>query len=524
MSEALATGRRLAAMLQHVSRSSRWPVLTALASLLGACAPAPAVTAPSPAVTVAGLRHAVDSMIADPKWRTAQLGILIVDPERGDTLYSHNAGKLFMPASNQKILTGAVALAQLGPDFRFSTGVFADGPVVEGVLQGNLRFEGMGDPSISDRMATDAMRPLRAIADSLALRGIARVTGALVSGADVFPDASYGFGWSWDDLDNAYSAGVDELFFNEGFMRLDVIGGPSEGTPVRVNVRPVRSFPRVLVLARTGVPRAAGETRRRMRVRNDSTDAGTILIEGEVPAGDSASVTFSYRDQSRAYLEAVREALTDRGMQVDSGVSSVRTVFPDSALRREPAGTLLFSMVSPPLREIMQAFEKPSQNQIGEILLKSLGRARTGVGSADSGSRVVRDQLLAWGARADGFVIRDGSGLSRHNVVTPETIVLVLDAMRRSTHARIFMDALPIAGVDGTIRGRMRGSPAQGNLRAKTGTLDMVRSLSGYVTTPEGRTLIFSVLANNFRVPNRDVEEVQDAIGVMLARLQRGSR
>lgn len=496
----------------------------ALSALTLACGGPRPATGVGPVVTLAGMRHAIDSMVADPKWRTAQLGILIVDPERADTLYSHNAGKLFMPASNQKILTGAVALEVLGPDFQFSTSFMADGTLQDGMIQGNLRVVGMGDPSLSDRMMTDAMQPLRALADSLAVRGIRRVAGALVPGNDAFPDATLGFGWSWDDLDFAYSAGVDELFFNEGFMRVTVLGGAAAGLPVTARVAPMRTFPRIRVLARTSAARAEGERRPRPIVRHDSTDPGAIIVSGEIAAGDSVTVSLTFRDQRRAYLEALREALTDRGIAVDSGVSLVPTVAGDSMTTPEPPGILLFSTTSPPLREVLQAFEKPSQNQIGEILLKSLGRARTGVGSADSGARVVRDQLLAWGARPDGFVIRDGSGLSRHNVVTPETIVLVLDAMRRSPHAEVFMAALPIAGVDGTIRNRMRGTAAQGNLRAKTGTLDMVRSLSGYVTTPSGRTLLFSVLANNFRVPTREVEMVQDAIGVMLARLDRSRR
>lgn len=495
-----------------------------LSALTIACGGARPVTTPVPVVTLAGMRHAIDSMVADPKWRTAQLGILIVDPERGDTLYSHNAGKLFMPASNQKILTGAVALELLGPDFRFSTTLLADGEIEDGVIQGNLRLVGTGDPSASDHMMEDAMRPLRAMADSLAVRGIRRIAGALQSGGDAFPDATLGFGWSWDDLDFAYSAGVDELFFNEGFMRIDVVGGAVAGAPVNVQLRPMRSFPRLRVLARTTDRRTENEQRLRPRVRHDSTDAGAIIVGGEIAAGDSVSISLAFRDQRRAYLEALREALGERGIAVDSGVASAAREPADSAAQLEPPGIALFSMVSPPLGEVLKAFEKPSQNQIGEILLKSLGRARAGAGSADSGARVVRDQLLAWGARPDGFVIRDGSGLSRHNVVTPETIVLVLDAMRKSTHAGVFIDALPIAGVDGTLRTRMRGTAAQGNLRAKTGTLDMVRSLSGYVTTPAGRTTIFSVLANNFRVPTREVEVIQDAIGVMLARLERGGR
>jgi D-alanyl-D-alanine carboxypeptidase/D-alanyl-D-alanine-endopeptidase (penicillin-binding protein 4) len=176
--------------------------------------------------------------------------------------------------------------------------------------------------------------------------------------------------------------------------------------------------------------------------------------------------------------------------------------------------------MSPPLRDILPHFEKPSQNQIGEILLRALGRSRKNVGSADSGARVIREQLLAWGAAGDGLVVRDGSGLSRHNVVTPETIVRVLEAMRLGPHFAVFHDALPIAGVDGTIRTRMRGTPAEGNVHAKTGTLDMVRSLSGYVSTADGRPLLFSMLSNNWTVPVREIEAVQDAIAVRLAQLR----
>jgi D-alanyl-D-alanine carboxypeptidase/D-alanyl-D-alanine-endopeptidase (penicillin-binding protein 4) len=174
-------------------------------------------------------------------------------------------------------------------------------------------------------------------------------------------------------------------------------------------------------------------------------------------------------------------------------------------------------MWSPTLRDIMPLFEKPSQNQIGEILFKTLALAKTGVGTADSAQQVVSRQLIAWGAQPDGFVVRDGSGLSRHDYVSPRTIVTVLDVMRRSPDFRLFYDGLPIAGVDGTIRNRMKGTPAEGNIHAKTGTLDKARSLSGYVTTADGRMLLFSALANNYTVPTRRVDQVTDALGVWLA-------
>ena len=494
--------------------------LTALTAFtaLAACASGGAMrgTATGDAHGVVAMRRAIDSMVADPKFRSMQWGVLVVDADRGDTLYAHNAGKLFMPASNQKILTGAVALHLLGSDYRFATTVGTTGAIAGDVLSGDLVIAGTGDPSVSDRLAGHAMSPLRAIADSLAARGVRRVQGALVRGGDHFPDATLGFGWSWDDLDFAYSAGVDELFFNDGASRVVVRAGAAPGDTVAWRTHPARTFPRVSNMARTGV---AGTTARRgptaLRIRQDSADMGAVLLEGELAAGDTAVLTITHRDQNLAYLLALREALLERGILVDGGVAARVPV---------PMTYPLFTVQSPPLRDILPAFEKPSQNQIGEILLKTLGRVRTGVGSADSGAAVVRGQLLAWGASADGFVVRDGSGLSRHDVVTPETLVKVLAAIRADTAFAAFYHALPIAGVDGTIRTRMLGTPAQGNVRAKTGTLDMVRALSGYVTTFDGRLLLFSILANNWTVPVREIEIVQDSIAVRLAQLRVGGR
>ena len=489
---------------------------SALLTVIGACGPAHAGTpAPAVAPAVAALRRSVDSMVNAPQFRSALFGILVVDPATGDTLVSHNAGKLFMPASNQKLLTGSVALQLLGPDYRYQTFVGASGPVLDGTLLGDLVVAGTGDPSVSDHMATDAMRPLREMADSLAAHGVRHINGAIVPGADAFPGPTLGFGWAWDDLDFDYSAGVDELYFNEGFSLLVVHAGAAAGDSVIVRTMPARSVPRVRVWARTAAAAAAGAPRGRGRslsVRQDSSDATAVILDGTIAAGDSAVLSITHRDPSRIFLLALREALKERGIVAEGGVSPWRgsAVYP------------LFARTSPPLSEILRAFEKPSQNQIGEILLRTLGRVRTGVGSPDSGARVVRDQVLAWGAAPDGMRVRDGSGLSRHDVVTPETIIRVLDAMRQAPTFTTFRDALPVAGVDGTIARRMIGTPAQGNVHAKTGTLDLVRSLSGYVTSADGHLLLFSVLANNWTVPVRQVEAVQDAIAVQLASMRLG--
>jgi D-alanyl-D-alanine carboxypeptidase/D-alanyl-D-alanine-endopeptidase (penicillin-binding protein 4) len=243
-------------------------------------------------------------------------------------------------------------------------------------------------------------------------------------------------------------------------------------------------------------------------VGQDSSHTG-VLVSGTIAAGDSAVLEIAFRDQQAAYVAALTEALRASGVRV-SGSRTDTTAALDS----------LVTQLSPPLRDVFPFFEKPSQNQIGEILFKTLALVKTGVGTADSARQVVSRQLLEWGAAPDGFAVRDGSGLSRHDYVSPRTIIHVLDAMRRSPDFKVIYDALPIAGVDGTIRNRMKGTPAEGNVHAKTGTLDKARSLSGYVTTADGRMLLFSALCNNYLVPTRRVDEVTDALGVRLASLR----
>ena len=392
--------------------------------------------------------------------------------------------------------------------------MLARGVVRDSVLTGDLIVRGNGDPSVSDHMqAGDALAPLRALADSLRAHGINRVRGHLVAAPSPFTDSPLGYGWSWSDLDDAYSAGVDALYFNEGFTQVMVRGGARAGDRVRAVTRPASTFPALRVTARTVQPlprdaTAADSAANTITVSQDSSRAG-VLVAGAIAAGDSVVVEITFRRQTEAYLAALAEAMASRGIVVEKG---------DGA----PAGEAmpLFTMRSPTLREVLPFFEKPSQNQIGEILFKTLALEKTGVGRADSAARVVSRQVLAWGAAADGFAIRDGSGLSRHDYLSPRTLVTVLGAITAHPDFRAFYDALPIAGVDGTIRNRMKGTVAQGNLRGKTGTLDKARSLSGYVTTANGRQLILSILCNNYVVPTRRVDQVSDAIGVRLASLR----
>ena len=500
------------------------------ALLLGGCAGF-AHLAHAPAPETRALRSAIDSMVSDTQFHNMNWGILIVNPKTGDTLYQRNAHRLFMPASNEKIITSSVAWTQLGPDYRYRTTFVARGPVRDSVLDGDLVVIGRGDPTLSDHMLKDAMIPMRAIADSLAAHGIARIRGRVVAGGDALSGPNLGFGWEWDDLDYPYSAGVDELFFNEGFTDVHAQGGAHPGDPVTVTTSPAHTFPPLHVTATTiapgatllggagtnaappdGTAGAADTAATRLTIVNDSAADLGLNVGGTVLAGDTTTIGFAFRNQRAAYLAALGEALHDRGIAVG-----------DSATDSTAAADTLFVTLSPPLREILPALLKPSQNQIAEILYRTVALEKTGVGSPDSARRFVERQLVSWGIPKNEFAVRDGSGLSRHDYVAPATLVHIYELLMRDTAFTAYYDALPIAGVDGTIANRMKGTPAQGNVHAKTGTVDKARSLSGYVTTADGQMLIFSFLANNFTTPNRAIERVQDAICERLAAMRLAS-
>ena len=508
--------------MNRITRSLLLPLI------VGGCASVqtsgPRATSSAPAHTRAALTRAIDSMVNAPEFRTTNWGLLIVDPLANDTLFALNATKLFIPASNQKLVSSSVMLEQLGPDYRFRTIVAARGPVAEQTISGDLAVMGRGDPTASDHMKGDAMIPLRAIADSLWQRGIRRITGNVIAVGNAFPGPVAGFGWPWDGLDGASFAGVDELLFNEGLSTIRVRPGAQAGDPAIVETKPARTFQIVKNEVTTITPSPAtaptggrgggrggrgGGSGTRVSAYHD-TLTSTLVVRGQVALGDSAGVTIAQHDPDAAYVAALAEALRDRGITVGG-----QTGTPDS----EHADSL-FTMLSVPLREILPAVLKPSQNQIAEVFLRTIGLERTGIGTADSGRRVVERQFTDWKISSDAYVVRDGSGLSRSDLISPEAVVGILDVMRRSPNFDLFYQSLPIAGVDGTIRTRMKGTPAEGNIHAKTGTLSMVRSLSGYVRTADGRLLEFSILCNNWMAPQASVDRVADAIGVALAELR----
>ncbi|MFN0084232.1 MAG: D-alanyl-D-alanine carboxypeptidase/D-alanyl-D-alanine-endopeptidase [Blastocatellia bacterium] len=504
--------------------------------------PAAGVAAGAPAGprTVAELRARIDSLLDEARFAAARWGVLIRTAPApggggGTVLYERDAGKAFMPASNMKLYTSSAALDAFGPDYRFRTSVYASRPISKGgVLRGDLILYGRGDPNLSPRFEgqdperydelkpADRIAAIEQLADRIARRGIRRIVGNLIGDESYFAGVRIGPGWEWDDLQFYYGAEVSALTVNDNSVSINVRPGSRAGDKPVVSIQPATGYVTIVNNAMTVAsgPRRIGMHR--------PLDSNTVEIFGTIPRGAGGNDTrIAVHDPARYAATLLKEALARRGVRITGAVRKIDAVarlrlpFDESRLIE------IASVDSQPLAEILKVINKQSQNLHTEILLRQLGVLRgenPGLDdygrprpAAELGSGVRRNFLLGAGANLTPYNLRDGSGLSRQNLVTPAGAARLLEFMLLHPAFPAFRDSLTIAGVDGTLKQRMRDTAAAGNLHGKTGTLSAVNALSGYVTTRRGQLLIFSMVGNNYSGPGRDVTGVMDAIGVMLA-------
>lgn len=486
-----------------------------LLAFAAACTPArpsaspPLAPALAPGEAMAGV---LDSIFNDTAFASAHWGVLVRSLESGRTLYARNAGRMFVPASNMKIVTAAAALEALGPEYRYQTRIAAAGPVRDGVLRGDLVVIGGGDPTISERFHQDVRTVFRAWADSLRAHGVRRITGAVVGNDDVFDDVPLGRGWAWDDTEDSYSAEVSGLQLNEGYVTVRVAPGPQRAAAVTTQPASDEWVPVI-----GSVWMAPADSAPRVRVgRADTLSA--VTVSGTLPSDTTVEAEVSVRNNTRFFASVLRQALLEAGIGVDGPSLDADD---DPARGRPESPTVLFTHTSPPMREVLAAFLKPSQNQIGEILLKTLGRELRGIGSAGAGIAAIDSMAVAWGLPRRLLAQADGSGLSRYNLVAPEFLAALLTREAGSPHFQTFYHALPVAARDGTLANRMRGTAAEANVHAKTGTLSGVRSLSGYFTTAAGERMVFSMMVNHHTLSARDADRVAEAALMRLITLNR---
>ena len=482
---------------------------------------APTATADAP-LRPSALRTELDAIFGAPEFAHARWGVVVQSADTGRFLYSLNPSKLMLPASNMKLVTLAVAAQRLGWDYQFETTLATDAPVEDGVLKGDLVVIGSGDPTINGRDGRPAASVFDAWAETLRSAGITAIDGDLVGDDDAFDDVRWGPGWEWDDLAYAYAAPGGALQFNENMVTLSIEPGPIEGSPAVTRLDPSTSDLVLVNQVQTGP--AGGQP----SVSLTRLPGQTVLtVTGSVPAGGTSySVRTAVDNPTLVFVQALKASLHAHGIAVRGEAVDIDDLADETRERitsgsRGPGHRVLATYRSPPLADVAQTMVKASVNLYADTLFEVMG-TREGIASMASGRAAVEETLGLWEIPPTGYAVVDGSGLSRLTYLSASTIAAVLRRIYRDEASRgRFLATLPIAGEDGTLDGRMRNTRAAGNVRAKTGTLSHVRSLSGYVTTRDGEMLVFSILANDFTPPTSAVDAAIDLAVGRLANLTR---
>jgi D-alanyl-D-alanine carboxypeptidase/D-alanyl-D-alanine-endopeptidase (penicillin-binding protein 4) len=480
-----------------------------LASL--ALGPAPAAADPSPK----RLAKAIDALVARPELAAGFWGIEVRSLATGRTLYSRNATHAFRPASTMKLLTTAAALDAYGPEARVRTTVETAGRQdALGRILGDVYLVGRGDPNLSSRFHPG--RPtavFEAMADALAAAGIRRIEGRVFGHEGAFADERWGSGWTWEDLAWGYGAPVSALSFEDNHVEVTLAPGERPGDPAVLETSPrhgcvvVTSSVLTAEAARSGtdVPDPAESV---ALLREPGSDE--VRLAGQIPLGGKWDGRLAVLDPARCASEVFAGVLEAKGIRVIRGVATTREPLP-AGMR------VLAAHDSETMAAMIRVVNKESQNLHAETLLRLAGAKRGGEGSVEKGHAAVADLLDRVGVPRGGLHLVDGSGLARTNLLTPRALAALLVAMDRHPHAAAFRDSLAVAGRDGTLEKRMKGTPAEGRVVAKTGTLALVNALAGHATTRRGERLAFAVFVNNHAERSREAVQAIDAIATVLS-------
>ena len=474
------------------------------------------------------LDQRIDKILAASDAQRGSWGIQVVELASGKLLYERDANHLFIPASNMKMFTTAAALEKLGTDFIFRTTVESDGaPDAQGRVWG-IDLVGRGDPNLGVRtfpyIYHGAQQPadqfLEEMADQVKAHGVREVVGKLVADDSYFAWEPFAPNWAADDLDWGYGAPVSALAFNDNLLTLHVKPGESAGDEAQVRLDPVTDYYLLRNHILTG--EKAAEKNYLLERRPGSME---LDLWGQIPVDGGESVdTIAIANPPQLMAEQFRTALRARGIIVQGAIevrhfTRLEAASPPNPAPRTSARVVLAEHTSPPLSEAIKVVNKESENLHAEMLLRTLGHVLNNHGSLAGGL----EALNAFAAQQVGILpgetyFSDGSGLSREDLVAPHAAVRLLLYMARSPHFQTFLDSLPVSGVDGTLAHRFPDDDLRGKIHAKTGSVEHVNTLSGYMDLPSGKRLIFSIMANNHPLANRAGQEMLDAITMEIYR------
>ncbi len=456
----------------------------------------------------------MNDIFNDPNFSNAEWGVVIQSLETGEYFYKRNESKLFMPASNLKLFTTAAGLVILGSNYRFKTNIYINGKIKGATLKGDLIVQGRGDPTISGRFHDGNMlKVFENWADSIQNKGIDEITGNIIGDDNAFDAVGLGKGWRWDYESDWFAAPSSAISFNDNCVDITVTVDKKDHEP-KITVTPNTKY--VIVLNKVvTVPKDSATSIKAYRElgTNVITVYGTIRNDS-----DSVKTYVTVNNPTQFAMVVFKDVLKEKGITVDGypiDINDMPVPLDYTKLKK------LFTQYSPPLKEIIKVINKNSQNLYAEQLLKTIGLEKYGYGTVNNGVRAEDKVFKEMGINPENINIVDGSGLSRLDLVTPKQIVALLTYMYKSKDFIPFFNSLPIAGVDGTLGDRMQNTRAQGRIRAKTGFLDGVRSLSGYAFTADNEPVAFSIIVNNFNVPVKLAENIQDLICLRLANFKR---
>jgi len=454
-------------------------------AFLTACSRALAPRGPAPAGTLA---FVIDSVLHSPPLERTHWGIAVIDRQTGETVIARNADHHFVPASNQKLVVAIAALALLGPDWRWETPVLIEPGPADSIAASQL-IAARGDPTWSERFFPSDLAVLDSIVAAVMRAGVRRIEGDVIIDASRFGDAKVNGTWEVGDLPFGFAPPVDAFAIAEATFRLALEAGASAGADALAVPIGGADWQPVIARLRTDTLNA-----RPSRTFDTTARADAVVLAGTVPLATADTLRLAVTSPADYAGRALRSRLEAGGIPVSGQVRVVRDTRIDghgSGMHREVG-----RVRSPPLAEIVAGMLRPSQNWIAEQLLKTLGAELRGEGTWEAGLDVERRYLIdRAGIDSLSFVLRDASGLSVQNLLTPETIVRMLEHARAQPWAEVFRDALPAAGMAAsTMEGRL--TELADRLRAKTGTVTHVNSLSGYLVGDDGRELTFSIMTN----------------------------
>lgn len=421
------------------------------------------------------LTDRLQRLMDDPVLAASEAGIAVYDLTNGKPVFTHQSGKLYRPASVEKLITCITALTQLGTDYALRTELFADGPVTDGTLQGNLYVRGGFDSEFDD----DDMQRLTGLVRSA---GIRRIEGSVVGDVSMKDSLYYGEGWSWDDARFDFQPCLSPLMYRKGCVRVTVRPG-SNGTPPQVTVSPASTFYTLTNEALSRTPSAG-----RFTVDRDwMFQSNEIRVRGN--AVRTVVKDIPLFGSEHYFLYVFTERLRQAGISVgpyDLGLVPDRVRSLGAVVR--------------PLTEVLCQALKESDNLSAEALFYHLGHRLHPEHPATAADAVeaIGTLITALGRDPEAYSITDGSGVSLYDYVSPDLLLsFLIHAYDHPELYAVLKRALPTAGVDGTLARRMKGTPAEGRVHAKTGTVTGVSSLAGYARAADGRLLAFVIINQN---------------------------